>query len=267
MRITMLGTGHAVVAHCYNTCFVLSDNDGRNLLVDGGGGSGIVTQMERAGFGWNDIHEIFATHKHVDHILGIVWALRMVGMEIHRGTYEGELRILGCTEVLEALRTVARELLWDVDMSPMGERIRLIEVADGDHAELVGCPVTFFDVRAHDVSQLGFVLTYEPGKTMVCCGDVALKWENFALAQRAEWLLHEAFCLSEHPAASFIRRAGHSTVAEAATTAELVGARHLLLYHTEDGDLAHRKERYSAEAAGCFAGTVVVPDDLEVIEL
>ena len=32
----MLGTGNAVVTECYNTCFVLSENN-NYFLVDGGG--------------------------------------------------------------------------------------------------------------------------------------------------------------------------------------------------------------------------------------
>ena len=38
MKLTMLGTGKAVVTECYNTCFVLSDGK-KHFLVDGGGGS------------------------------------------------------------------------------------------------------------------------------------------------------------------------------------------------------------------------------------
>ena len=41
MKLTMLGTGHAVVTECYNTCFVLSENN-KHFLVDGGGGSTIL---------------------------------------------------------------------------------------------------------------------------------------------------------------------------------------------------------------------------------
>lgn len=40
MKLTMLGTGNAVVTECYNTCFVLEDEErtqeDRYLLVDGG---------------------------------------------------------------------------------------------------------------------------------------------------------------------------------------------------------------------------------------
>ena len=47
MKLTMLGTGKAVVTECYNTCFVLSDGK-KHFLVDGGGGSGI-SAAEQAG--------------------------------------------------------------------------------------------------------------------------------------------------------------------------------------------------------------------------
>ena len=35
MNITMLGTGNALVTECYNTCFVLQENE-EYFMVDGG---------------------------------------------------------------------------------------------------------------------------------------------------------------------------------------------------------------------------------------
>ena len=46
--ITMLGTGNALATRCYNTCFTLHDPSGEVLLVDAGGGNGILTQLEQA---------------------------------------------------------------------------------------------------------------------------------------------------------------------------------------------------------------------------
>ena len=43
--------------------------------------------------------------------------------------------------------------------------------------------------------------------------------------------------------------------------------KNLLLYHTEDRNLATRKELYRAEALQHFTGRVFVPDDLETVEL
>ena len=61
MRLTLLGTGHAMTTACYNTCFALTVQ-GRHLLVDGGGGSGLLAQAKAAGIVWRDVDAIFCTH-------------------------------------------------------------------------------------------------------------------------------------------------------------------------------------------------------------
>lgn len=53
MNITMLGTGNALVTECYNTCFVLQENE-EYFMVDGGGGSAILHQLKHAGIDWKD---------------------------------------------------------------------------------------------------------------------------------------------------------------------------------------------------------------------
>ena len=73
----MLGTGNALCTRCYNTCFTLQDADDSLLLVDAGGGNRILTQLERAGLCREDIHDIFVTHAHTDHLLGVIWIVRM----------------------------------------------------------------------------------------------------------------------------------------------------------------------------------------------
>ena len=48
-EIIILGTGNAMVTRCYNTCFILRSSSGKMLMVDAGGGNGILAQLERAG--------------------------------------------------------------------------------------------------------------------------------------------------------------------------------------------------------------------------
>ena len=45
MKLTILGTGNAMVTKCYNTCFAIEQND-EYFLVDGGGGNQILSQLE-----------------------------------------------------------------------------------------------------------------------------------------------------------------------------------------------------------------------------
>lgn len=86
----MLGTGEATATRCYNTCFVV-EAGGARLLVDAGGGNGILTQLEKARVGINDIHDMFVTHAHTDHVLGAVWVVRMIAHRIIDGLYDGIL--------------------------------------------------------------------------------------------------------------------------------------------------------------------------------
>lgn len=58
MKLTILGTGNAMVTKCYNTCFAIEQND-EYFLVDGGGGNQILSQLEKANIDWKKIKNIF----------------------------------------------------------------------------------------------------------------------------------------------------------------------------------------------------------------
>ena len=93
-ELTMLGTGNATVTKCYNTCFTIKI--GKNiLLVDAGGGNGILRQLEKAGIAISEIHDMFVTHAHTDHILGAVWMVRIVMQKMLSGQYTGTFRVYG----------------------------------------------------------------------------------------------------------------------------------------------------------------------------
>ncbi len=42
-----------------------------------------------------------------------------------------------------------------------------------------------------------------------------------------------------------------------------LGAKNLILYHTEDKNLANRRELYTAEGSLYYHGNLIVPDDLD----
>mgnify|MGYP000050672039 FL=1 len=110
MKLTMLGTGNALVTECYNTCFVLSDGND-HFMVDGGGGMTVLHQLKYAGLDWRQMRTIFVTHKHIDHLLGIIWMMRMICQHMREGTYEGEATIYAHDEVIALLRDLAGKLL------------------------------------------------------------------------------------------------------------------------------------------------------------
>ena len=57
MKLTILGTGNAMVTKCYNTCFAI-ENDGHYFLVDGGGGNTIMKQLKNADIDWTEMSSL-----------------------------------------------------------------------------------------------------------------------------------------------------------------------------------------------------------------
>ena len=89
-QLYVFGTGNAAVSRCYNTCFAIQEDD-EYFMVDAGGGNGILGILERMEVPLSSIHHLFVTHEHTDHILGVVWMIRMIGQKILAGKYEGTL--------------------------------------------------------------------------------------------------------------------------------------------------------------------------------
>ena len=88
MKLTILGTGNAAVSECYNTCFALSKGNS-HFLIDAGGGNRILKVLKDTGIDICDIHDIFVTHEHIDHVLGIIWLIRIIGQRMNQGKYDG----------------------------------------------------------------------------------------------------------------------------------------------------------------------------------
>ena len=85
--------------------------------------------------------------------------------------------------------------------------------------------------------------------------------------QGSTWLLHEAFCLHSQAEIFHPYEKHHSTVMDACALAEKMKVENLVLYHTEDKNIARRKELYTREGTMYFHGNLYVPEDLETIEL
>ena len=85
-ELYVFGIGNAQANRCYNTCFAIKDGD-EYFMVDAGGGNGILRILEDMDVDLCHIHNIFVTHEHTDHIMGIVWMVRMVAAAMKKGKY------------------------------------------------------------------------------------------------------------------------------------------------------------------------------------
>ena len=264
MKLTMLGTGHAVVTRCYNTCFVLEENQ-EYFLVDGGGGNTLLRQLERAHIDLKDIHTIFVTHKHLDHLTGIFWMLRMVLSMMAAQRYEGNIVIYSHDEVIDILEDMVYRLFSEKMTQFVGNRVVLQKVNDQEKKMIIGHEVTFFDIHSTKVKQFGFTMKYNDQR-LTCLGDEPYHDHEKQYVENATWLMHEAFCLYSQRDIYKPYEKHHSTVKDACLLANEMNVENLILYHSEDDNILKRKQLYRQEGS-IYKGKLYIPDDLEVITL
>lgn len=268
-KITMLGTGNATVSQIYNTCFVLQ-TPSTLMLVDAGGGNGILSQLKKVNVQISDIHHLFVTHAHTDHVLGVIWVIRMVAQ--CKG-YEGLLHVYGNDKVMKVIKTIIDMILAKKQLAKVAERVVFHQLEDGERFEVGDMKLECFDIQSTKEKQFGFRAELpssdESGKPLVlaCLGDEPYNEQNRRYIVGADWMMCEAFCLYADRDMFKPYEKCHSTALDAGKLAEELGVKNLILYHTEEKTLANRKENYTREAAENFKGRIFVPDDLEVIEL
>lgn len=280
-QITMLGTGNATVSQIYNTCFVLQTSS-TLMLVDAGGGNGILSQLKKVNVQISAIHHLFVTHAHTDHVLGVIWVIRMVAQ--CKG-YEGLLHVYGNDKVMKVIKTIIDMILAKKQLAKVAERVVFHQLEDGECVEVGDMKLECFDIQSTKEKQFGFraelpgisenhaasdnAFSDASGKPLVlaCLGDEPYNVQNRRYIEGADWMMCEAFCLYADRDTFKPYEKCHSTALDAGKLAEELGVKNLILYHTEEKTLATRKENYTREAAKNFKGRIFVPDDLEVIEL
>lgn len=265
-KLIVLGTGNASATHCYNTCFILHDGN-EPLLVDAGGGNGIFPRLDKVGIRLDDIHQAFLTHCHTDHLFGMIWVIRFVAQHIRTGAYTGTFTLYCHDELIDIVRTITDMTLPPSMTRLIGDRIRLVPIQDGETHPFGSYHATFFDIGSTKARQFGFSLRLHNDKKLTCLGDEPCTPGGRAHAEGSDWLLSEAFCLYADRERFKPYEKHHSTVREACTMASELNIANLVLWHTEDTQLAERKKLYTDEGRTYFSGNLFVPDDLETLEL
>lgn len=264
--IAFLGTGAADATKYYHSCFYVRDEK-TGLLVDTGGGAGILAQLEKAVIPLEDIRFLFITHKHMDHLLGVFWILRFLGSKIGKGTAEG-LTIFASEKVIKVIRDISPVFLKEKITGLYDGKIQFKSINDGKEFSLGEWTIRPFDLQSKKEEQFGFRLTFSDGVSVVCLGDDPYKDALFEQCKEADYFIHDAFCLERDQERFNPHDIHHATAKDAAEAGERADAKNLVLVHTEDkATFGARKELYAQEAKKYFSGAVFVPDDLEVLEI
>ena len=297
LTATFLGTGAATPTVDRNVAGLAVQREGETILFDCGEGS--QRQMMRYGVGFS-FTEIFFTHYHADHILGVTGLLRTMGLQDRSAPVplygpRGAQRVLGAAVSLGIERNkfpveireirpgarLGREQ-YDIVVFQTDHRPDTVGYALAEHTRLgrfnperareLGVPEGPLWGRLHkgetivledgrSVSPADLVGSPRRGRTLVYSGDTRPSLAVIEAARGADLLVHEATFGSDELERA--KETGHSTAAEAARVAVEAGARRLVLTHISPRYTRDAPELL-AEARAIFPDTVVARDGMVV---
>jgi ribonuclease Z len=225
-KIIMLGTGEAVATHCYNTCFTLHAQN-TILLVDGGGGNGILRQLEKTGTGLDELDFMFVSHAHTVHILGAVWIIRMMG---HRRNKTHRFRVFGNDKVIHTLKTIISLTFNAANIDRLKDTVDFCTLEDGEKFDVGAIHLQCFDIHSMKEKQFGFHAIMPSGTTVSFLGDEPFNEANRQIVLGSDWLMHEVFCLYADREKLRPYEKRHSTALDAGRNASSLHVKNLILY-------------------------------------
>jgi ribonuclease Z len=295
LSVVFLGTGGSVPSARRSTASVLVARGGERLMFDCG--EGTQRQLQRS-LGLAQVDEIYLTHFHADHILGLPGLLKSYDLTDR----EAPLTVYG-PRGLRDLFTVLKPLV-----GRLGFELTLVELGPGDSVAHDGYAVEPFEA-AHGVRANGYVLSEEerpgrfdveaakrlgvpegpafaalqrgeevqgpsgpvrpaqvvgesrPGRRLAITGDTAPSPATVAAAADAELLIHDASFAEEE--AQRAAETGHSTVGQAAAVAREAHVKLLALVHISS---RYHVGQVLEEAQDVYEATVA-PKDFDLIEI
>jgi ribonuclease Z len=290
-----LGTGGSVPSARRSTASVVLVRGGQRMMFDCG--EGTQRQLQRS-IGLTQVNEIYLTHFHADHILGLPGLLKTYDLTAR----EEPLTIFGPRGLRDLFKTLGR-LIGRTDYG-----IDLVEIDPGEAVRHEGAEVQAFAVE-HSVRANGYVLVEEerpgrfdpaeakrlgvaegpafaalqrgeevagsdgpvrpqdvmgearPGRIVALTGDTAPCHSTVAAAADADLLIHDASFSEEE--AQRAADTGHSTVGQAAAVAREAHVKMLALVHISS---RYHVGTVLDEARDVFEPSVA-PKDFDMIEI
>lgn len=296
LSVTFLGTGAACPTIDRNVSGLAVQREGELILFDCGEGSQRQMMRYGVGFGFRDI---FLTHYHSDHILGVTGLLRTMGLqdrqdpvvihgprptriidELVRVGIERNKFPVEVVEVRPGERLGRKD--YDIVVFETDHRTDTVGYALVEHIRLgrfnperardLGIPEGPLWGRIHKGESItlpdGRTLTNEelvgpprPGRTLVYPGDTRPTPSVILAAHGADLLVHEAtFCEEERTRAE---ETGHSTARQAAEVARMAKVRKLALTHIS-ARYSRDAPELLEEAQAVFPDSVIAKDGLTI---
>jgi len=265
MKIHFLGTGNGGTLDLYNTCFVIENEKG-NFLIDTGGSIEVIRRLKEKNIDYRTLEHIFISHSHTDHILGLFWMFKKISRDIMHGKINHSINLYCNDIVYKAIMEVSKHILPSKLIDTVFASVNFKVLEDGEVYTINGVEYTFFDIQAKGTKQYGFKCLVN-NKKVAFLGDETLNPKLYFSIEGFDYVMHEAFCLDSEEHIFHAYEKNHSTTKSVSLVMNDLNIKNLILYHTEESHKNDRKELYTKEAQRYFNGNVIVPDDLETIEI
>ena len=296
IRVIFLGTAASRPTVGRNVTSLLIAREGELLMFDCG--EGTQRQMMRYATGFT-INDIFFTHMHADHFLGVIGLLRTMGLQgrtetmrlygpegareiLHEAVHLGVERVPFGIEIIELQPdAVLRRDGYDMVAYRTQHGIRSLGYALIEHERLgrfdvqrareLGVPEGPLFGKLHRGETIEFdgrrvepadvVGPPRPGRKVVYTGDSRPCKRTIDIARDADLLIHDATFGEDE--AERAAQTGHATAREAADVARKCGALRLALTHISSR-YADDPRGLEREARHVFKESFVAQDGMQI---
>jgi ribonuclease Z len=298
LTVHLLGTSASRPTVERNVASLAVHREGETLMFDCG--EGTQRQMMRYGISFA-LHDIFFTHMHADHLLGVIGLIRTMALQGRADP----LRLWGPKGTARVLKRV-EGLGFERATFP----VDIIELQDGQHIDRMGYAIRAFAVEHRGAMSVGFAIVEEErkgrfnpdkarelgipegplwgrlhrglsitlddgrtvessdlvgakrsGRTVVITGDTRPCAATIDASKGADLLIHEATFGDEEAERAI--ETGHSTAREAAQIAREAGVRRLVLTHFS-ARYSRDATELEQQARSLFPATVIGKDGMEI---
>ena len=265
-RVTLLGTGHPVPSiKRFGPC-TLVEAGAQTFVFDAGRGT--VLRLHQFGISLDRVTNLFLTHLHSDHIVGLpdLWITGWM-----QGRYATPLSIwgpVGTKKMMSGLQEAFEydiHIRRDIDEKFPADGISFIvsEIDEGVVYETNGVKITAFEVDHRPIKpSFGYRIDFQ-GKSVVLSGDTRFNENLINYAKGVDLLVHEVGVASDKLMKNEVVRnviAHHTTPAEAGEVFTQVKPKmavftHMVMLGSNENDILElAKETYS--------GPLIIGEDL-----
>lgn len=122
------------------------------MIANVGGGNGILGMIGKVKISFAKLHNVFVSHGHTDHVLGIVWIIRKIGTLMLQCKHDGNLYVY-CHDQLDHIVCNIVNLTLEKKITQLiRKRLIMAPIVNGQQKRFMGHDFTLFDIHSTKVN-------------------------------------------------------------------------------------------------------------------